>query len=47
MEIHNELEKIYNDNRLNKIKWNIFINEKRSEKILVNDIKKILVTMLF
>jgi len=40
MEIHNELEKLYNDNRLNKIKWNMFINEKRSEKILVNDIKK-------
>jgi len=40
MEIHNELEKLYNDEKLNKLKWNQFINEKRSEKMLVNDIKK-------
>ena len=40
MEIHNEIEKLYNDERLNKLKWHMFINEKRSEKMLVNDIKK-------
>ena len=40
MEIHNELVKLYNDVKLNKLKWMMFINEKRSEKMLVNDIKK-------
>jgi len=40
MKIHNELEKLYNDERLNKLKWMLFINEKRSENLLVNDIKK-------
>lgn len=40
MKIHNELKKLYNDERLNKLKWMLFINEKRSENLLVNDIKK-------
>ena len=40
MKIHKELEKLYNDERLNKLKWMLFINEKRSENLLVNDIKK-------
>jgi hypothetical protein len=40
MKIHNELEMLYNDEKLNKLKWMMFINEKRSEKMLVNDIKK-------
>lgn len=40
MKLHNNLVKMYNDNKLNKLKWHSFINEKRSEKMLVNDIKK-------
>lgn len=40
MEIHNEIVKLYNDERLNKLKWYSFINEKRSENNLVNKIKK-------
>ena len=40
MKIHKELENLYNDVRLNKLKWILFINEKRSENLLVNDIKK-------
>ena len=40
MKIHNELEMLYNDEKLNKLKWMMFINEKRSEKMLINDIKK-------
>ena len=39
MSIHNELELLYNDKRLNKLKWNKFVNEKRAENMLVNDIK--------
>lgn len=30
---------MYNDDKLNKLKWFLFINEKRSEKLLINDIK--------
>ena len=40
MEIHNELSKLYNDIRLNKLKWYSFINNKRSENKLINDIRK-------
>ncbi len=40
MKMHNEIVKLYNDERLNKLKWYSFINEKRSESKLVNDIKK-------
>ena len=40
MLIHKELESLYNDERLNKLKWNLFINEKRSENMIINDIKK-------
>ena len=36
MEIHNEMVKLYNDKKLNKLKWYRFINEKRSENKLVN-----------
>ena len=39
MKLHDELEKLYNNDKLNKMKWNAFINEKRSEKMLINDIK--------
>lgn len=39
MKIHNEIVKLYNDPKLNKLKWHSFINEKRSEKMLVNKIK--------
>jgi hypothetical protein len=28
MKIHNELEMLYNDEKLNKLKWMMFINEK-------------------
>ena len=40
MSIHSELEMLYNDERLNKLKWNLFINNKRAENKIVNDIKK-------
>ena len=40
MNIHNNLIELYNDDKLNKLKWFMFINEKRSESLLVNDIKK-------
>ena len=40
MEIHKEIVKLYNDIRFNKLKWYSFINIKRSENKLVNDIKK-------
>ena len=40
MEIHNEIVKLYNDKRLNKLKLFRFINEKRNENKLVNKIKK-------
>ena len=39
MMMHNKLEQLYNNEHLNKLKWNLFINEKRSEKMLINDIK--------
>jgi len=39
MKIHDKLSELYNDNKLNKLRWYIFINEKRSECLLVNDIK--------
>ena len=40
MKIHNQLTKLYNDIRLNKLKWFTFINTKRSETNLINKIKK-------
>jgi hypothetical protein len=40
MLIHNELEVLYNDDRLNKLKWNLYINQKRAENMIINDIKK-------
>jgi len=40
MKMHSEIVKLYNDERLNKLKLFSFINEKRSESKLVNDIKK-------
>ena len=40
MEIHNEITKLYNDDRLNKLSWYAFINKKRSEDKLINNIKK-------
>ena len=39
MSIHNEIVKLYQDKRLNKLKWFSFINEKRSETDLINKIK--------
>jgi hypothetical protein len=39
MEIHDELENLYNDERLNRLKWNLYINEKRAQNMLINDIK--------
>jgi hypothetical protein len=39
MKIHFELVSLYNEPRLNKLKWYSFINEKRSETDLVNKIK--------
>ena len=35
MKIHNEIIKLYNDERLNKLKLYSFINNKRSENKLV------------
>ena len=40
MLIYKELEMLYDDEMLNKLKWNMFINEKRAESMIVNDIKK-------
>jgi len=40
MKMQNEIVNLYNDVRLNKLKWFTFINEKRSESKLVNNIKK-------
>ena len=40
MKIHNELVNLYNDSKLNKLKWYSFINEKRSQTYLINKIKK-------
>lgn len=39
MSIHNEIIKLYEDPKLNKLKWYLFINEKRSQNQLVNKIK--------
>ena len=39
MLIHKELEILYNDEKLNKLKWNLFINQKRAENMIINDIK--------
>ena len=36
MEIHNELVKLYNDVKLNKLKWMMFINDHRFIYILCN-----------
>ena len=38
--LFNTIEILYNDIRLNKLKWNLFINNKRAEKMIINDIKK-------
>ena len=40
MKIHNELVNLYNDPKLNKLKWYSFINKKRSKTDLINKIKK-------
>lgn len=40
MLVSDKLIDLYNCEKLNKIKWNQFVNEKRSESLLVNDIKK-------
>ena len=40
MRNYNKLTNLYDNEKLNKLKWNQFINEKRSENLLVNDIKK-------
>jgi hypothetical protein len=40
MKLHVSLCKLYNDERLNKLKWYNFINEKRSKSLLINEIKK-------
>ena len=39
MEIHEEVCKLYEDKKLNKLKWYSFINEKRSQSHLINKIK--------
>ena len=39
MEIHTQIVKLYQDPKLNKLKWYSFINEKRSNSNLVNKIK--------
>ena len=39
MLLHEKLEILYNDIRLNRLKWNLYINEKRAQKLLINDIK--------
>ena len=39
MKLHTELENLYNDVRLNKLRWYMFINEKRSESKLITQIK--------
>jgi len=39
MLLHERLEVLYNDVRINKLKWNLYINEKRAQKLLINDIK--------
>ena len=31
MLIHKELETLYNYERLNKLKWNLFVNEKKQK----------------
>ena len=37
--IYKDVKTLYNDDRLNKITWCSYINEKRSENMMVNDIK--------
>jgi len=39
MRTYHQLIRLYDCEKLNKIKWHQFINEKRSDKLLVNDIK--------
>jgi hypothetical protein len=39
MKLHDELENLYNNKKLNKLNWYMFINEKRSESMLITDIK--------
>ena len=36
MEIHNQIVKLYQNPKLNELKWYCFLNEKRSETNLVN-----------
>ena len=38
--IYEEVKELYNDKRINKLKWYSYINEKRSENMMINDIKK-------
>ena len=40
MKMHDSIVKLHNDERLNKLKWYGYINDKRSQSKLVNDIKK-------
>jgi hypothetical protein len=40
MRNYDELTNLYNNEKLNKLKWNQFVNDKRSEDLLVNDIKE-------
>ena len=40
MKNYDKLTDLYDNPKLNKLKWNQFVNEKRSENLLVNDIKK-------
>ena len=37
--IYDDIKKLYNDKRLNKLRWYSYLNEKRSENMMVNDIK--------
>ena len=39
MLMYEKLVNLYDNEKLNKLKWHMFINEKRSEKLLINDIK--------
>ena len=38
--IYEEVKELYNDKRINKLKWYSYINEKRSENMMINDIRK-------
>ena len=40
MKNYDNLTNLYDNEKLNKLKWNQFVNDKRSEDLLVNDIKR-------